>query len=138
MNAYSELEQTSKEEKEVVRLATLIAQTEENFQKNRAEELIRNLAYYRGEFWMGDGYSVGTAQDSARHYTAIQNEVFPIIDTIASSLAMDLPQVEAIDQREESYKVPNRSQDPTYAGKRVASALNFLLKKTRWMKVCEN
>lgn len=125
MKTYDELQQVSKEEKEVTRLSTLIAQTEENFQKHRAEELIRNLAYYRGEFWMGDGYSVGTAQDSARHYTAIQNEVFPIIDTIASSLAMDLPQVEALDQRETSYKVPSRNQDPTYAGKRVASALNY-------------
>ena len=99
MNALSDLEQISSEEKEIIKISTLIAQTEENFQKNRAEELIRNLAYYRGEFWMGDGYSVGTAQDAARHYNAIQNEVFPIIDTIASSLAMDLPQVEALDQR---------------------------------------
>ena len=124
-NAFSDLEQISAEEKEVRKLSALITQTEENFQKNRAEELIRNLAYYRGEFWMGDGYSVGTAQDTARHYNAIQNEVFPIIDTIASSLAMDLPQVEALDQRESAYKIPSRSQDPTYAGKRVAAALNF-------------
>ncbi len=61
MNALSDLEQISSEEKEIIKISTLIAQTEENFQKNRAEELIRNLAYYRGEFWMGDGYSVGTA-----------------------------------------------------------------------------
>lgn len=124
-HSYSDMERVSDEEKEVHKLSTLIFQTEENFKKNRAEELIRNLAYYRGEFWMGDGYSVGTAQDTARKYNAVQNEVFPIIDTIASSLAMDLPQVEAIDQRENAYKVPSRTQDPTFSGRRVASALNF-------------
>ena len=124
-HSYSDMERVSDEEKEVHKLSTLIFQTEENFKKNRAEELIRNLAYYRGEFWMGDGYSVGTAQDAARKYNAVQNEVFPIIDTIASSLAMDLPQVEAIDQRESAYKIPSRTQDPTFSGRRVAAALNF-------------
>tara|TARA_R100000700_G_C3167893_1_gene142809 strand:- start:53 stop:1822 length:1770 start_codon:yes stop_codon:yes gene_type:complete len=122
---YEDTKQMSKEEKRVRKLTTLISQTEDNFKKYRAEELIRNLAYYRGEFWSGDGYSVGTAQDTARHYSAVQNEVFPIVDTIASSLAMDLPQVEAIDQRENSYKTPSRAQDSTFAGKRIAAALNY-------------
>ena len=45
MNALSDLEQISSEEKEIIKISTLITQTEENFQKNRAEELIRNLAY---------------------------------------------------------------------------------------------
>ena len=124
-NSFSDLEKFSKEEKEVRKITTLIHQTEENFKKYRSDELIRNLAYYRGEFWMGDGYSLGSSYDSARHYNAVQNEVFPIIDTIASSLAMDLPQVEALDQRESAYKIPSRTQDPTYSGRRVASALNF-------------
>jgi hypothetical protein len=124
-NAFSEIDRLSETEKEVNKLSTLIFQTEENFKKNRSEELIRNLAYYRGEFWAGDGYSTDSAQSSARKYNAVQNEVFPIVDTIASSLAMDLPQVEAIDMREVSYKIPSREEDPTFSGRRIAAALNF-------------
>tara|TARA_R100001594_G_scaffold11979_1_gene26840 strand:+ start:4868 stop:6649 length:1782 start_codon:yes stop_codon:yes gene_type:complete len=118
-------EQQSKEAKTLRKMVTLITQTEENFKTYRADELIRNLSYYRGEFWGGDGYSSQINPTSSRNYAAVQNEVFPIIDTIASSLAMDLPQVEAIDQRAMSYKVPERHQDATFAGKRVAAALNF-------------
>jgi len=125
MNAFSDLERMSHAEKSVRKMVALVHQTEENFKQYRADELIRNLSYYRGEFWNGDGYSMGVEARSSRNYAAIQNEVFPIIDTIASSLAMDLPQVEALDQRESSYKVPDRHQDPTFAGRRIASALNF-------------
>lgn len=118
-------EAMSKEEKATRKMVTLIHQTEENFKKYRSDEMIRNLAYYRGEFWSGDGYSFQINPTLSRNYAAVQNEVFPIIDTIASSLAMDLPQVEAIDQRATAYKVPERHQDPTFAGRRVASSLNF-------------
>ena len=115
----------SDDDKIIKKMTTLVHQTEENFKQYRADELIRNLAYYRGDFWGGDGYSSQITGGGSRNYKAVQNEVFPIIDTIASSLAMDLPQVEAIDQRARSYKIPDRHQDTTFAGRRVAAALNF-------------
>ncbi len=124
-NAFSELEKVSESDKSTKRLVTLVHQTEENFKQYRAEELIRNLAYYRGEFWGGDGYSGDITAALSRNYAAVQNEMFPIIDTIASALAMDLPQVEAIDQRENNFKIPERRQDSTFSGNRVAAALNF-------------
>ena len=66
-NAFSELEKSSEAEKSTKRLTTLIHQTEENFKKYRADELIRNLAYYRGEFWGGDGYSADITSSLSRN-----------------------------------------------------------------------
>ena len=90
-NAFSELEKVSEAERGIKRLTTLVHQTEENFKQYPADELIRNLAYYRGEFWGGDGYSGAITASLSRNYAAVQNEMFPIIDTIASALALDLP-----------------------------------------------
>lgn len=109
--------------KSIQRMVGLVKQTEEWYQKHRADEVIRNLSYYRGQFWEGDGVSVKSGD--SRKYNAVQNEIFPIVDTIVSALAMDLPQVEAIDQREGGQNVPEREQDPTFSGRRIASVLNW-------------
>ena len=97
--------------------------SEESYRKQVAAEDARNLAYWRGNFWDGDGTS---AFPELSGYNAQQNEVFPILDSMASALAMDLPQVEALDHREMSYKVPSRGQDDTFSGRRIAAILNWM------------
>lgn len=105
-------------------LTTLVQQTEHVYQQYLADEAVRNLAYYRGSFWMGDGSTLIRNTD-VRDYRAQQNEVFPILDTIKSALAMDLPQVEAIKQTFSSAEVYGRAQDPTIRGRRVSAILNL-------------
>ena len=124
MNAHTDLHAGPKaEHKSIQRMVGLVLQTEEWYQKHRADEVIRNLSYYRGRFWDGDGISIKAAD--SRGYNAVQNEIFPIVDTIVSALAMDLPQVEALDQRQGATDVPEKENDPTFAGRRIASVLNW-------------
>jgi hypothetical protein len=108
------------------RMVALIRASEKVYHDNQAPRDARNMSYYRGMFWEGDGISVGSTQ--LRQYKASQNEVFPVLDTIASSLAMDLPQVEALDQRQRSGDLPGRTDDPTFAGRRLAAMLNWFAK----------
>lgn len=121
----SEVLTSSREEwdKEAGKLSGQVLQTEEWWRKERADEVARNLAYYRGQFWQGDGLNPLSSAHEA--YTAQRNEIFPIIDQIASALAMDLPQCEALPHRQRSYRVPTRAQDETFAGRRIASVLNL-------------
>ena len=65
-----------------------INHSEEHYRKHIASDDARNLAYWRGKFWEGDGNS---PFPELRNYNAEQNEVFPILDTIISALALDLP-----------------------------------------------
>jgi len=109
-------------DRSLVRMVATVQQMEDNYRKFRAGEDARNLAYWRGQFWMGDGIRV--FEQDVKSYRAQLNEVFPILDTIASALAMDLPQVEALDQRSHEFGVPTRAQDPFFQGKRIAAVLN--------------
>ena len=112
----------SKEDKGRRRMLALVQQTEKWFESNIAEEAMRNLAYYRGKFWAGDGYNTNK---KTRSYAAQKNEIFPIIDTIVSTLAMDLPQVEALDQRARSADEPTRATDATIQGRRISAVMNW-------------
>ena len=112
----------SKEDKGRRRMLALVQQTEKWFEDNLAEEAMRNLAYYRGKFWAGDGYATNK---KIRSYAAQKNEVFPIIDTIVSTLAMDLPQVESLDQRATTADSPTRATDKTIQGRRISAVLNW-------------
>tara|TARA_R110000824_G_scaffold199734_5_gene383703 strand:+ start:1406 stop:3157 length:1752 start_codon:yes stop_codon:yes gene_type:complete len=129
MNTYASSEYGKKSSDEVSRMVGLIVKTEEWFEKNRSDEIIRNMSYYRGSFWSGEG-SIGDG--SSKGYSAERNEIFPIVDTIVSSLAMDIPQIEIIDQREGSFGVPSRSDDESYVGRRVASSLNWFASEDSW------
>ena len=100
-----------------------ITHTEEHYRKNIAQEDARNLSCWRGKFWEGDGT---TAFPELRNYKAEQNEVFPILDTIISALALDLPQCEMLDARQRSHGIPQRSEDITFSGRRMASVLNWM------------
>jgi len=113
---------SSKEDKTRRRMVALVQQTEKWFEDNLAEEAMRNLAYYRGKFWAGDGYATNK---KVRSYAAQKNEIFPIIDTIVSTLAMDLPQVEALDQRARTADIPRRPTDKTIQGRRISAVLNW-------------
>ena len=106
------------------RILALQEASERYYRNNDAEEDARNISYYRGEFWEGDGH--GQSQARGRNYRATRNEVFPILDTITSSLAMDLPQVEAIDVRAHADPKHSRTDDPTFAGRRIAAVLNWI------------
>ena len=110
-------------EKEILRISELIRQHEEHYSKEIADEDMRNLAYWRGTFWSGDGYASST---DTQKYRAQQNEIFPIIDELMSALAMDLPQCEYLDVRQNSGSAPSRKDDPTFAGRRLASVLNWM------------
>lgn len=112
----------SSEDKNRRRMLALVQQTEKWFEDNIAEEAMRNLAYYRGKFWAGDGYA---SNKKVRNYAAQKNEVFPIIDTIVSTLAMDLPQVESLDQRARTASMPVRATDKTIQGRRISAVLNW-------------
>ncbi len=118
--AMSEKQKLKKTAKQII---GIIKQSEENYKKNVAREDARNLSYWRGKFWEGDGYAVAS---DIENYNAQQNEIFPIIDTIASSLALDLPQCEVLDVRQRTYDVPNRFTDTTFTGRRIASVLNWM------------
>lgn len=97
--------------------------SEEAYRKQIAQEDARNLSYWRGKFWEGDG--TATFPELAG-YQAEQNEVFPILDTMSSALALDLPQIEALDHRQRSYDQPQRHEDMTFAGRRIAALLNWM------------
>ncbi len=118
-----------KEQEEVARegrrIGSLIDVTENWYKRERAREDVRNLSYWRGNFWRGDGYNPSYADKATTEYTAQQNETFPVIDTIVSSLAMDVPQIEAIDQRYRSGAPPTRTGDLNIAGRRHAAVLNY-------------
>jgi len=115
-----------KEEKRKRRMMGLVQQTEKWFKDNLADEAVRNLAYYRGKFWAGDGYGTNA---KIRSYAAQKNEIFPIIDTIVSSLAMDLPQVEAQDMRATTADEPTRQTDETIQGRRISAAMNWFAER---------
>lgn len=106
------------------RILALKEASETYYRQNDAEDDARNISYYRGDFWEGDGH--GQSIPRGRNYRATRNEVFPVLDTITSSLAMDLPQVEAIDMRAHADPEQTRSSDPTYAGRRIATVLNWI------------
>jgi hypothetical protein len=108
---------------EVNRLTGLVVTTEEWYKRNRLEEDVQNLSYYRGKFWVGDG--VGTFSPETARYTAQQNEIFPIVDSIVSALAMDVPAVECRDQRARPQAPSPDVIDTSESGKRIAATLNF-------------
>lgn len=109
--------------KEVLRICELIRQNEDHYAKEIADDDMRNLAYWRGNFWSGDGFTTNKATQT---YRAEQNEVFPIVDTLMAALAMDLPQCEYLDVRQNSGQSPNRQNDPTFAGRRLSAVLNWM------------
>ena len=121
--------QESKDRDAVKRVLGLVETSERFFKNERMDEIVRNISYYRGKFWEGDGYGDTGHAGRFRSYKAVRNEVFPIVDTIVSALAMDLPQVEAIDQRESVYSTTSRAEDPTFSGKRIASVLNWIAER---------
>ena len=126
----SDLEQQNEEDSEkkiVARVLGFVETTERAFRNDRLDEIVRNLSYYRGQFWEGDGIVDGVGGN--RNYRAVRNEIFPIVDTIVSALAMDLPQVEALDRRENSHTQVERTDDPTFAGRRISSVLNWVAEK---------
>lgn len=109
------------------RMVGLIDATERIYRDTRGIKDVRNLAYWRGDFWSGDGYDFPVGGVSGYGTTqAVQNEVFPIFDTMVSGLALKLPQVELADHRVHAGAPPPRDQDPSYFGKRVARALNVM------------
>lgn len=123
MNDKAEIAKLQKEAKKII---GIIKQAEEHYKKNIAAEDARNLSYWRGSFWVGDGLQ--TSSD-IQNYQAQQNEIFPILDTIASALALDLPQCEVLDVRQRTYDIPTRFDDTTFVGRRIASVLNWMADK---------
>lgn len=129
MNAYLEElyeEPTEQErlEKLGLSLSNQVLTIEDWWRKERADEVVRNMSYYRGQFWKGDGIS-GRSME-AFDYTAQRNEFFPIVDIMVASLALDLPQCEALDRRQISNVVPTRKTDPTFVGRRIAASINWM------------
>ncbi len=111
-------------EQEANRLIGLIGQTLDGYQRTRAAVDARNQSYWRGAFWKNEGISA-TTESSTATYQAQRNEIFPAIDSIVSALALDLPQVEAIDQRVQSYATSTRATGRTQVGRRLAAPLNW-------------
>lgn len=116
-------EQETERRKALLRMLTLISKTDEHYKQNIADEDARNLAYYRGEFWTGDG--IAGASKATRGYAASQNEVFPVVDSVVSSLVQDVPQVECLDVRVRRVTTPSRIEDPTMAGRGLAAVVNL-------------
>lgn len=121
--------QETKERDTVKRVIGLVETSERFFKNERMEEIVRNISYYRGNFWEGDGFGETGNSGKFRSYKAVRNEVFPIVDTIVSALAMDLPQVEALDQRESAVSSTSRAEDPTFSGRRISSVLNWIAER---------
>jgi hypothetical protein len=110
----------AEKQKEVNRIVGLVNQTSEVYRKERMDEDLAALAFYRGRHWQGDG----TVGGDMGKYRAQQNEVFPAIDTIVSSLALGVPAVEPVDDRYWSDDAPLREDDLTISGRRVGAVLN--------------
>jgi len=108
--------------KETDRIVGLVQTTSDTYRKNRLDEDLACLALYRGAHWKGDGVTGGSS-DTAQ-YRAQQNMVFPAVNIITSSLALDTPAVEPLDTRYWSNNTPNRQDDLTIAGRRLGSVLN--------------
>lgn len=107
------------------RMSLLVLETERAYEQYQAEDVVRNLAYYRGKFWMGDGHgSIHT--NRYKSYRSYKNETFPAVDTLKSALAQGLPQIEALDVRANSNAQIDRDNDPMVQGRRVASVLNWM------------
>ena len=113
------------EARTISRLTTLIETSEETYKKWRGEQDVMNLCYWRGKFWKHDGWQP-QATDKLVNYASSQNEIFPILDSISSALALSLPQVELADHRVHVGAPPTRETDPAYFGQRVARALNVM------------
>ena len=110
------------EPRDVMRMCALITNTERNYIQHRAPVDARNLNFWRGNLWSGKNIP-GITQ--AEQYRAQRNEVFPILDTIATGLALSLPQVDLADRRIRTLARPARMDDPYYHGKRTAMGLNY-------------
>lgn len=123
----SELTKKERQQRQHRRIFSLITDAEQTYRNYQAPKDARNLAYYRGSFWRDStGYGENAMTDpTTRNYKAVQNEVFPILDTLKSSLALDLPQVEALDARQRNEGLPGREADETLAGRRIAAVLNW-------------
>lgn len=108
-------------EADVKRMVLLTTTSRDHYGRHAGLEDVRNMAYLRGDFWEGDGFGV---TGSHKDYQAQQNEVFPLVDTIASALAIDTPQVACQDRRVLSMATPTRQEDATIVGRRIAAPLN--------------
>lgn len=111
-------------EHECNRLVGLIGQTMTAYTSTRAPIDARNLSLWRGNHWQNEGTGAALGRETAQ-YQAQRNEIFPAIDSITSSLALDLPQCEAIDHRAIGYSIPTRGRGRTQVGRRLASVLNW-------------
>jgi hypothetical protein len=109
--------------KSLNRMLQLVKSTEDFYRKEYADQDTRHLSYYRGKFWRGDG--VLGVRETTRNYAATQNEIFPVLDSLVSSLAQDVPQVECVDLRVRRVATPTRVDDPTFAGRGIATVLNM-------------
>lgn len=99
------------------------------WEHQRAPIAHRNLAYWRGEFWDGDGLNAVYLDETQKaKYRAERNEVFPILDTQRSALAKDLPQIE-MKPMKIGPELVGQEQDLTWVGRGLASALNAWARK---------
>jgi hypothetical protein len=116
-------EQASQDrKKETERIVGLVQTTSDTYRKNRLDEDLACLSLYRGAQWKGDGVTGGSSDMAS--YRAQQNMVFPAVDIIVSSLALDTPAVEPLDTRYWSNDTPSRQDDLTIAGRRLGAVLN--------------
>ena len=118
------------EPRDAMRMCALIEQRERIYKDTRAQIDARNMSFWRGNFWSSQGVPGQQHVSSpAAPYQAQRNEVFPILDSIATALALQLPQVALTDRRVKTMARPTRPHDPHYFGQRVAMALNYFAEK---------
>jgi hypothetical protein len=116
-------ERQAPEDKGLRRILSIIRNGQDWYRRNQGDEDLRNLAYWRGKFWSAEGGIYWTPKGRAR-YQAEQNEIFPLLDTLASALALEVPQCEALDMRARSQRTPDPESDSTFSGRRFAAILN--------------
>jgi hypothetical protein len=114
---------TPPEDKNLRRVLTVIRNGQDWYRRNQGDEDLRNLAYWRGKFWNAEG-GIYWSPKGRQQYQAEQNEIFPLLDTLASALALEVPQCEALDMRQRSMSAPEAADDTTYTGRRFAAILN--------------
>ena len=64
-------------DRNLTRMVATVQQMEDNYRKFRAGEDARNLAYWRGNFWAGDGVRV--LEQEVKNYRAQLNETCLIV-----------------------------------------------------------
>jgi len=90
---------------ECSRMLLLIQHNEDWYVNRMALDDTTALSYYRGVFWAGDASLIPGDLGNLRAFRAQRNEIFPIVEDVASALSGQVPQVSMRDDPARDFAV---------------------------------